>query len=406
MRVRVNIAKRRDQHGELLRKDCPVLISVTFSGQRVVLQGGITVAMDDWDAATRRIIASHPLSADLNLRIETLLKCVQDAWKVMEAEGGEATSRRFREIYYTLRPDLSSGFFQLFYRFMEEQGVRWSRSAYLKARKLYDLLREFEQKNSLQLSFAGMNSQFAGEFETFLAGKAYSASTIRRNINILVWFLNWASANSYNIYREYRNFYRQIGGKGAKPRPVVVCLTEKELELLGSLTVNARKGEQVRDLFMLTALTGIRYSELLRIKRGDLVNGVIQLKRQDGHVFRIRPGKMAADILIRYENRFYKGGSALPYVAPLTYQKWIRQIAAEAGLERNLSIPKKEGVALTRICDLLGAPAALNTYISLVLSKENPDVSGDAFGGLVNAKRIEQVKRALGNRIESEPPSF
>jgi len=368
MRAKANITKRRDRSGNLVRIACPVVLAVTFGGNRVVLSTGITVAIEDWDKNRRLVGTWNPNAEELNKRIITLLKCVDDTWKVLEGEGGEATPERFREVYYSLRPRLSSGFFQLFYQFMEEKSVRWSRPAYLKARRLFDLLREFESSAGYTLSFSEMNAGFIKGFESFLLSKAYSESTIRRTINILVWYLNWATEQGYNIYRDYHQFYRLLSSSTKKQHKNPVYLSHEELETLFAFPVSLRKAAQARDFFCLSAYTGIPFASLCRLRKEDLsVNSIYisgDRKRQ------VPLNGNAAAICERYRNRYYRGGLAFPALSPVTYQKWIRKVAAEAGLNRMLLLADAEGNHKQRpLSGLLGASVAVNTFVALALKK-------------------------------------
>jgi len=140
MRTRFHIEKRKDNAGNLLSTDRPVFMSVTFGGNRVVIGTGVKIDMNGWDADSQRIQSSYPDSQGLNNWLESMQ---QIAVKTMEAllhSGKEPNSDSFRQMYQDLKPKYSSGFFELFFQFMESGSSSWSNATYRKIRSLYNLL--------------------------------------------------------------------------------------------------------------------------------------------------------------------------------------------------------------------------------------------------------------------------
>ncbi len=395
MRVKVNIGRKRNNSGELIKKDCPVLLFVTFNRQRVVLSTGIKINLDDWDAVNRRVLSSHPDWLNLNNRINTFEDSVRRIWKSMESDREIPDARVFREMFKRMRPSFS-GFFPLFYAFMEEKNEKWSRSAFLKVRKVYDLLHEFEKSKGKRLSFSCMDAVFLEDFSSFLFAKGYHSSTIRRFVNILVWFLNWATEKGYNLYQEYKLFYNLLEKQKKTDNKNIIFLTSNELELLWSLQVSNRKEQQVRDLFCLSAFTGIRFSEINRLKKNDIGADSLTVTGPRGRVRHITLNEYAGEIVQKYSNKYYPGDKAFPAVSPVSYIKWIRIAGEECGLDRKILLNyKSHERKLFRISSVLSPVIAVNTFIAISLENGMSEVALAGFSGIVRDNRIDAIREKL-----------
>jgi len=72
MRVRFHIEKRKGTSGILLTRDCPVLMSVTYEGKRVIQGTGIKVDIDGWDPDLQRIKTYYEGHQNINNWLRSL----------------------------------------------------------------------------------------------------------------------------------------------------------------------------------------------------------------------------------------------------------------------------------------------------------------------------------------------
>ena len=66
MKIRFYIEKRKDESGKLMERERPVLLSISFSGNRVILGAGIKVDIHGWDAKLQKVKATYPGSYAYN----------------------------------------------------------------------------------------------------------------------------------------------------------------------------------------------------------------------------------------------------------------------------------------------------------------------------------------------------
>jgi len=255
MRTRFYIEKRKDASGKLISAECPVFISVTFGGKRIIAGTGVKVDMNGWDPDLQRVQPSYPGYQSLNSTLDSLQEIAVKTMKALKHSGNEVNPAGFRQLFEQLKPRYSSGFFDLFFQFMEGNSSGWSSSTYRKVRSLYNLLREFEDQSGYSISFHNLNAQFLDRFVTFCSKKGYKSSTIYKAVNNLVWFLNWSTHQGYNVYHEYRQFYKLMDAPEVNS-PIPLFLHWDELMRLKEYTTENRKMERVRDLFCFMCFVG------------------------------------------------------------------------------------------------------------------------------------------------------
>jgi len=118
MKTRSYIEKRKDENSRLLVKDHPVFMSVSFSGNRIIMGTGIKMELHAWDPELQRVKTTYPESSGSNAWLETLSDTAASALKAIQNSEEEPTSGQFRTMFRELKPKYSSGFFDVFYLFL------------------------------------------------------------------------------------------------------------------------------------------------------------------------------------------------------------------------------------------------------------------------------------------------
>jgi len=393
MRSRFHIEKRKDAKGILLSAERPVFMSVTFEGQRVMIGTGVKVNMDGWDQKLQRIKEYHPGAQNLNNRLATMLEIADKTMEALKHSDSEVNTENFRKLFQQLKPRTSAGFFDLFFQFMESNSSRWSRATYGKIRTLYKLLREFEDKSGTSISFHTLDVIFLERFVSFCGDKGYQYSTTYKTLNNLVWFLNWASDKGYNVYRDYHQFYKLMEAPKEKPQPTLFLKWDELMRLKGYVT-DMRRMERVRDLFCFMCFTGIRFSELQRLKKDDLKESQVQVKRPGGGVRIIPMNSHALQLHHKYQKKYYLDNTAFPSISLITMNKYLRIIAEDLGFSRMIYSSRLEegGMPLYK---LLSTGTAVNTFIRNAVDLEIPVEIISRFTGIQNDSRVRRIKSDL-----------
>lgn len=381
MRVRFYIEKRKGEDGRLLTRERPVFMTVAFHGKRVLISSGKKIDMDWWDTERQKVREEYPEAVLLNSWFSTMEETAVAAWKSISYMEDPDT-KSFRKSYKKLKPTFSKGFFDVFFQFMEEGSSRWSKSTYSKVRTVYNHLKTFEGEQDDQLDFRGMDSSFLGKFRKFYHKRGNNDTTILKAVNTIVWFLNWATEKRYNIFLDYRSFYKELGAiDSVNVRPPEIYLEWDELMDIFSLSSEEPKWQRARDIFCFMCFTGLRYSELQGLRKEHLLEKRIVVNKQSAQTRIVPLNNYAEGIIHKYENKYYRNNAALPVMSLVTLNKYIGKIAEEAG------IGKKAGSVT--------AGTASVTFIMNALKLDIPVEIISTYTGISNDKRIKILKQQI-----------
>lgn len=367
MQTRFYIERRKDGAGNLMLKDRPVFMSVSFPGERLMISTGVKADFIGWDPERQRMKSSFPGSLLMNSWFESLSATAHQTWSEIQTGSERPDGRHFREAFKRLKPMYSNGYFDVFFMFLESGLMRWSTSTYKKVRTIYKHLREFEDSSVFEISFRNMNSDFIDQFKNFYSEKGNSPATTRKAINIIVWFLNWATEQGFNVNLEFRKFYKLLGKNTGSTIEPLFLQWEEVQKLAGHFCNNKRK-ERVRDLFCLMCFTGLRYSELQALKKEDGGNGTFLIRGNNRKQRKVELNVHARKIYNLYENKYYLNNAAFPAMSIVTMNKYLRIIAEEAGLKR-LVEPAKGTVGMLPIHLRISAGMGVYTFRSTLTLK-------------------------------------
>ena len=378
----------------LLTKRRPIFMTVAFNGKRVLISTGKHVDLKWWDQKQQQVRTTHPEAPLINRWLQTLAYTAGTVWMSLASLSENPGAEDFRKEFERLRPRFSGGFFDIMYLFMEEGSSRWSNSSYRKVRTFYNQLRTFEKEEDYPLQFNTIDRTFLDRFSKYLEQKGMSPTTIRKMVNTLVWYLNWATNQGYNIYSDYRGFYQMLDAKDPETQPESpVYLEWHELMQLTEYRTGNPWKERIRDIFCLMCLTGLRFGELRSLRRVDVDPNLLRIRNSGSKRREVPLNEYAATILRRYEQRYYRNNAALPQVSVVTLNKYIRIIAGELNMKRGIATPG--GSTVRPLHEVLTAGSAVQTFIMHALRLEIPAEVISAFTGIKNDRRIKLLQQEM-----------
>lgn len=407
MQTRFYIERRKDEEGNLLVRERPVFMSVSFLGDRLMLSTGIKADFHGWDPDLQRMKSSYPGSHISNSWLDTLEETARKTWNTLKDQPADPDSDRFRDLFQELKPRYSAGFFEVFYQFLESGSARWSSSTFQKVRTIFKHLREFEDQTGYDITFRDMDETFLSRFRDFYTEKGNRESTTFKAVNIIVWFMNWATEHGYNVNTDYRRFYKLMGKDLLQEQEISMTKLQPylhwdELMKLSSYGCRNKRSEWVRDLFCFTCFTGLRYSELQSLKKEDIGDDEIIVRKFNRKVRRIPLNKLARDIHRSYENRYYMNNTAFPTMSIITFNKYLRFLGKEVGLDRRVESDDLWGDKVP-LYERLTAGTAIHTFIYNALELEIPTAVISEFTGVRQDSRVLKMKEEL---VRSEIGKF
>jgi site-specific recombinase XerD len=387
MRVRFYIEKRKGKDGKLLKTRRPIFMTVAFHGKRVMISTGKFVDLKWWDQEQQQVNEAHPEARLINVWLDSLAYTAGIIWRSLASLSEKPGAADFRREFERLRPRFSEGFFEVMFLFMKDGSARWSSNSYRKVRTFYGQLQVFARETGYPMRFDRMNEAFIERFRTYQSEKGFSDVTVLKMVNTLVWFLNWATKQGYNVYHDYRRFYKLMGRTSRPEAPLPLYLEWEELMKFWNYRTVVPRKERICDLFCLMCFTGIRFSELAQLRKGDADTHNI-LIRGRGRKDRLVPlNKYAQQILRKYRDRYYRDQLALPPVSVVTMNKYLAMIAKEVGLYRNVG-ERREGAESVPLYEKITAGVAVQTFIMNALRLEIP---AEVIGGITGVRSDQRV---------------
>lgn len=239
-----------------------------LNGKIFVYSTGEQVKPDLWSYKKERVLPRHPDAKSINKTLDKIEAAAKSARAELIAEKGViefvdlkmaiqiATGKRksTRELF---------GFIEEFTQFRESRGM--AKGTINGDKQLLRLLKEYAKETGRQeFRFADMDHSFYNAFADFLLEKdsVTSNAYVKKILSRLTTFLNKAVQEKVNKYSAYRVATVDL----KKDESHAIYISKGELEKLYRLDLSARPShEQVRDIFLIGAYTGLRVSDWLKV---------------------------------------------------------------------------------------------------------------------------------------------
>lgn len=160
------------------------------------------------------------------------------------------------------------------------------------------------------------------------------------------WFLRWACSNNYYngiLHEQYKPRFKGIDCKE------VIFLSWEELQtfLNYKFPENRNSLSCVRDVFCFCCFTGLRYSDVARLRPCDIKRtakpfiSIVTQKTQDR--LQIELNKYALQILDKYKNICFPKGIALPVISNVKMNEYLKEAGEIAGINEPTRIVYYKG---------------------------------------------------------------
>lgn len=185
-------------------------------------------------------------------------------------------------------------------------------------RNLKRHLKNFEQKKRFKIGFDAINLKFYNLFMDYLTiDLQLTPNTIGKLITNLKVFMREALEEGLTT----NNAFTHRKFKSINFKSETVYLTDTEIQALIDLDLNANpRFERVRDMFVIGCYTGLRYSDLTKIKPENIIDGMIELiQTKTGNPVFVPMVSVVSTLLLKYENR-------LPKISNQKYNEYLYEV--------------------------------------------------------------------------------
>ncbi len=243
-------------------------------------------------------------------------------------------------------------------------------------------LASFEKARSGKITFENIDSAVLKAFYSFLLEVKHkitkNGKTVERNMNnitaakqmsTLKTLLNYAKAEyKIHVKNDYKDF--KVSRKDSDFE--VITLTQDEFDAIYGLDLTKNKKlDAVRDVFCFSCSTGLRFSDLLQLRREHIRkdNTIRMTAAKTGQKLVIPLNPISYSILQKYTDRL----KPLPVISNQKTNDYIKEIGKLAGIDTPIEKVRTHGVKkITRIFkkhDLLSIHVGRKSFITLSLEK-------------------------------------
>lgn len=388
MNIKRNIVftlEKRSKDGKPIVDNVPIRMRVMFASKRIDFSTGYRIDIDKWDEDKQRVKngctnklkqSASEINSDL-LKYYTDIQLIFKGFEVKEVlptpdQIKEAFNLKYKKVENEETQKLA--FTLAFDEFVKECGTQnnWTESTFEKFAAVKNHLTGFDKN----LTFEVLDESKLNEYVTYLRTKKnLRNSTIGKQLGFLKWFLRWCMKKGYCNNNSFETFNPKL--KTTKKK--VIFLSWKELTQLREYKIPETKKylERVRDVFLFTCFTGLRYSDVFNLKKSDIKNNHIEVttvKTADSLIIELND--YSRTILDKYKDIHFENNKALPVISNQNMNNYLKELGEIAGINEPIRETYYKGN--DRIdevypkYELLGTHAGRRTFICNALSMGIP----------------------------------
>lgn len=392
-----------------------IQMHVTYDSGRVMLSTGCQVtSREAWDADNQLVVSGYRgPKGETDVEINNTLRKEKDqmdtAFKYYEVteerpsltqvvaqyqdrlngktpqkkeKGKKEISQRSQK-----KPDL----FDVFHLFLAECSEKnaWTTATYKKMSALEGDLVSFKK----DISFADLSESGLTAFVHYLRDektlrtprkkkgerKTYDKeditglknTTIKKKLELLTWFLNWASEHGYNTNMAYKSFHPTLKTTQKK----VIYLSKPELERLKQLQIPSGLPhlEAVRDVFLFCCFSGLRHSDAYNLRKNDIKEDHIEVTTvKTADSVSIELNSVTREILQKYKDFPFADNKVLPVIQNQPMNRHLKELCQLAGINEPIRITTYTGNQrkddIKEKWELVGTHTGRRTFIVNCLS--------------------------------------
>jgi len=341
---------------------------IKWSGFIVAFNVGYRIEVNKWSKETQRckINTTHgdkkvPANV-INRKIQRYEEVCENIFTKFNAENKIPTADEFRiEFNKGIGKNkriIEDTLFSIFDKFIKEESEinQWAFRTKLKMQGLKKHLQDFD----IELSLSQLNEEKLSEFQLYLQNELkHKNSTISKIISSVKWFLKWAVKKGYMNNSSFELFKPKLKSTQKK----IIFLTQSELEKFKNFTIPENKThlEKIRDIFLFQCYTGLRFSDVINLKRNDIKDGYIEIttiKTVDNLIIELN--KHSKSILDKYLIDKMFDEKIFPTISNQKMNDYLKEFSELAGIDEPIRETYYRGGE--RIDEVLPKYALMSTH--------------------------------------------
>jgi len=401
-KARFFIEKRRDKKTNQIRiKNVPIRLVFSFDGYVVTLSTGELIDANQWDHKGQRVLKTARGSKEINDLLQARADNLQQAYRELRISNVNPTPdlmleqlRKNDQLKKGGERSRGKSVFDIFDNYLDAKHNSISPCFTEMMKRTKRHLIAFAPD---YLSFEDIDLNFMERFSSYLTDRGFSINTVGSYIRRLKIFLNYATKNGDTSNLRFKGFTPKSHD------PEIFFLTMVELKKLMSLTIEDRQLEMVRDVFIFGCHTALRYSDILRLRKNEIV---------DGNFIRFRQVKTKTEnsvplvsvtkaILEKYKS--IPGPLALPVIPTQKMNDHLKELGKLAEFNEQVTVVRYYGTkrveTVYRKWEIMSTHMMRRSFISNSLIMQIPESEVMAISG---HKSYNSFKRYFKVRDEQK----
>ena len=359
-----------------------IRMRVRWNGNVAQFNCGYTINPKKWDTSSSRCKKNCYngkgfSSSDINKELLRLEVLAQDVFKSFEVKEIIPNLQEYKDAFNVQNGKKVGLAFkektldEYVLEFISTQGVvnSWTDGTIYRFRIMKKRLSEVRPN----IKMSDFNSDLYVQYIDYLINTlGLRNTTVLKAWKILKWFLHWADKKGYLEDKSYLDFIPRLKTVSDKE---VIFLTWDELMLVYNFCFPEGKKhlERVRDVFCFQCFTSLRYSDVAKLKREDIVDDVVKVvTEKTGDTIRIELNKYSRSILEKYRDE----ERPLPVPSNQKMNEWVKEVCFLAGINTPItSVYYKGSERIEEVhpkYELIGTHTGRRTFICNALTMGIP----------------------------------
>lgn len=379
-----------DKKSESFNKETIIYLFISYNGKRLKMSIGESIKPSDWNSISQRAKRTMKGAANFNNHLDEIeaeaKRILREAITKKVLNVGQYVTDGIREYLGKGETTKDRTFSEIITEYLSTKGLQNSKATIIKYGCTLKHLTDFAREKKIRLNFEEINISFLERFSAYLINdKGQLNSSQSKYLKNIKTFLRWANERGYHDNLQFTKF------KVKEYQTDIIYLTENELMSLYNLDLtNNLKLAQVRDVLCFECFTGLRFSDVKRLRKENIKNGTISitaLKTRDK--LNIPLNDYALEILNKYDGE-------LPVISGQRTNEYIKDLGELAKIDEPTQITKYKGSeVITETIEkykLITTHTGRRTFVTLSLEK---GLRPEVIMAITGHKRYDTFKKYI-----------
>ncbi len=339
--AQINFYIRKDMKSNA--NTCVVSYSLTLNNKRHRKTMGFSVKEKYWSEVKQRVKPNiktdrYNLHKEYNSFLDKSESAAKEIFHKYALSNKKLTYEIFQKEWnlsnYNNQP--STNFITEYDRYIEISKPIRAKRTIMGHTTTLNFIKDFEIENKLELTLENFDIQVFESFRNYSFTKKQITDNYFNTITSKIKaFMTWAYDREIHQNLAYKKF------KAPERQKDIICLYNDELFKLYNHQFKSKKLEKVKDVYCFGCFTGLRYSDIIDLKKEHLINGEIQKTIIKTREFsRIPLNRFAQEIIDKYLD--YPFG-LLPTISEPKFNEYIKVACKEAKIDSPVNITRYSG---------------------------------------------------------------